>query len=154
VYDPSGFQDQKAIPVKEGSVTSRYFWCAVLVVALTVTLPPSVEAQSGGGKIVSNGTIVGVVVGVVAALVIVAVVLVHKSSGKRTVTGCVGSVADGVSVTNEKDKRVYALGGGTAGIRPGDRMSLQIKKMKSKEAGKPQVWETEKVDKDFGVCRP
>ena len=33
-------------------------------------------------------------------------------------------------------------------------MSLQIKKMKSKEAGKPQVWETEKVDKDFGVCRP
>jgi hypothetical protein len=113
-----------------------------------------VEAQSGGGKIVSNGTIVGVVVGVVAAVVIVAVVLVHKSSGKRTVTGCVGSGLVGMSVTNEKDKRVYALGGGTAGIKPGDRMGLQIKKMKSKEAGKPQVWETEKVDKDFGVCRP
>ena len=58
-----------------------------------------------------------------------------------------------MSVTNERDQRVYALGGGTAGIKPGG-MSLQIKKMKSKEAGKPQVWETAKVDKDFGVCRP
>jgi hypothetical protein len=148
------FSRSKTIPVKEDSVTSRYFWCGVLIVALSVTLSPSAEAQSGGGKIVSNGTIVGIVVGVVAAVVIVAVVLVHKSSGKRTVTGCVGSGADGISVTNEKDKRVYALGGDTAGIKLGDRMSLQIKKMKSKEAGKPQVWETGKIDKDLGVCRP
>jgi len=80
------FKIKKQSQLKEGSVTSRYFWCAVLIVALSVTLPPRVEAQSGGGKIVSNGTIVGVVVGVVAAVVIVAVVLVHKSSGKRTVT--------------------------------------------------------------------
>src|SRR5450432_1231342 len=118
-----------------GSLTSRHLWCGILIVALSVTLCPSVEAQSGGGKIVSNGTIVGIVVGVVAAVVIVAVVLVHKSSGKRTVTGCIGSGADGTSVTNEKDKRVYALGGDTAGSKPGDRMSLQIKKMKAKEAG-------------------
>ena len=56
----------------EGSVTSKYLWCGVLLVALGVSLSTSAEAQTGGGKIVSNGTIAGVVVGVLAAVAIVA----------------------------------------------------------------------------------
>ncbi len=58
-----------------------------------------------------------------------------------------------MSVTDDKDKRLYALSGNTAGIKPGDRMTLQGKKIKPKD-GKVLVWETKKISKDFGVCQP
>jgi len=138
----------------EGNVTSKYLWCGVLIVALGVTLSTSAEAQTGGGKIVSNGTIAGVIVGVVAAVVIVAYVVIHESSKKRSITGCVTPAENGMSVTDEKDKRSYALSGDTADIKPGDRMTLQGKKIKPKNAGKPLVWETKTISKDFGVCQP
>lgn len=135
-------------------MTSKYLWCGVLIVALTVALSPSAEAQTGGGKIVSNGTIVGVILGVVAAVVVVAYLVIHESSKKRGITGCVTSGENGMRVTDEKDKRSYALSGNTADIKPGDRMTLQGKKIKPKDAGKPVVWETKTISKDFGVCQP
>ena len=58
-----------------------------------------------------------------------------------------------MSVTDEKDKRLYALSGDTAGVKPGERMTLRGKKFKSNE-GKPPFWETKKIVKDFGVCQP
>jgi hypothetical protein len=97
------------------------------------------SSASGGGKIVSNGTIAGVIVGVVAAVVIVAYVVIHESSKKRSITGCVTPAENGMSVTDEKDKRYYALSGDTADIKPGDRMTLQGKKIKPKDVGKPLV---------------
>lgn len=139
---------------EEDNVTSKYLWCGVLIVALTVALPTSAEAQTGSGKIVSNGTIVGVILGVVAAVVVVAYVVIHESSKKRTITGCVTSGENGMRVTDEKDKRSYALSGNTADIKPGDRMTLQGKKIKAKDVGKPVVWETKTISKDFGVCQP
>jgi hypothetical protein len=119
-----------------------------------VALSTSAEAQTGGGKIVSTGTIVGAIVGAVAAVVIVAVLVIHESSKKRTITGCVNLGEKGMSVTDEKDKRLYALSGDTAGIKPGDRMALLGKKIKQKDAGKTLGWETKKISKDFGVCQP
>ena len=59
-----------------------------------------------------------------------------------------------MSVTDDKDKRLYSLTGNMAGIKPGDRMTLQGKKIKSQDAGKTLLWETKQVAKDFGVCRP
>jgi hypothetical protein len=59
-----------------------------------------------------------------------------------------------MTVTDEKDKQIYALSGNTAGIKPGDRMELQGKKVKSKGADKTIVWEAKAVAKDFGVCQP
>ena len=137
----------------EGSVTSKYLWCGVLIVALGVTLSTTAEAQTGGGKIVSNGTIAGVIVGVLAAVVIVAYVVIHESSKKRSITGCVIPGASGMSVTDEKDKRSYALSGNTGDIKPGDRVTVQGKKIKPKDAGKPVVWETKTISKDFGSCQ-
>ena len=134
-------------------MTSKCLWCGILTVALTLILFPSAEAQTGGGKIVSNGTIAGVIVGVVAAVVIVAYVVIHESSKKRSITGCVIPAENGMSVTDEKDKRSYALSGNTGDIKPGDRMTLQGKRIKPK-AGKPLVWETRTISKDFGVCQP
>ncbi len=106
-------------------MTSKYLWCGVLIFALGVTLSTNAEAQTGGGKIVSNGTIAGVIVGVLAAVVVVAYVVIHESSKKRSITGCVIPGASGMSVTDEKDKRSYALSGNTGDIKPGDRVTVQ-----------------------------
>jgi hypothetical protein len=59
-----------------------------------------------------------------------------------------------MNVTDDKDKRLYALSGNTAGIKPGDRMTLQGKRTKPKDAGKTLGWETKLVAKDLGVCQP
>ena len=134
-------------------MTSKYLWCGVLMVALSVALSPISEAQTGGGKIVSNGTIAGVIVGVVAAVAIVAFVIIHESTKKRSITGCVIPAEHGMSLTDEKDKRSYVLSGNTGDIQPGDRMTLQGKKIKPR-AGKQIVWETKAISKDFGVCQP
>jgi hypothetical protein len=125
---------------------------AVLIIALTVVLCMPVEAQNSG-KIVSNGTIAGVIVGVVAGVAVIAIVAIHYSK-KRSITGCVTSGANGMTVTDEKDKQSYALSGDTTNIGPGDRMRLQGKKAKSKGSDKTLVWEARKVTKDFGVCQP
>jgi hypothetical protein len=58
-----------------------------------------------------------------------------------------------MSVTDEKDKRSYALSGNTGDIKPGDRVTLQGKKIKPKDPGKPVVWETKTLSKDFGSCQ-
>jgi hypothetical protein len=95
----------------------------------------------------------GGVVGVAAAVIVATVVVVHYSK-KRSLTGCVASAGGGMSVTDEKNKRVYALSGDKGGIKPGDRMKLRGKKVKSKGPAKALVWETKNVAHDFGVCQP
>jgi hypothetical protein len=112
------------------------------------------KRKAGGGKIVSNRTIAGVITGAVAVVVIVAYVVVHESTKKRSITGCVISAANGMSVTDEKDKRFYALSGNTAGVKAGDRVTLQGKRIKPKDAGKAVAWETKTISKDFGACQP
>src|ERR1039458_4484583 len=130
-------------------MTSRYL-SGVLIIALSLVLMPA-EAQNSG-KIVSNGTIDGVIVGVAAGVAVIAIVAIHYSK-KRTITGCVNSGGNGLTVTDEKDKQTYALSGDTTGIKPGDRMRVQGKKVKS-SPDKPIEWEARKATKDFGVCRP
>jgi hypothetical protein len=58
-----------------------------------------------------------------------------------------------MSVTDEKDRQIYALSGNTVGIKPGDRMKLQGKKVKPKSPDKTLVWETRGVNRDFGLCQ-
>ena len=135
-------------------MTSRSLWCGVLIVALSAALSSGAEAQTGGGKIVSNGTIAGVIVGVVAAVVIVTYVVIHESTKKRSITGCVIPAGNGMSVTDEKDKRSYALSGNTTDVKAGDRVTLQGKRIKPKDAGKAVAWETKTISKDFGACQP
>jgi hypothetical protein len=134
-------------------VTQKSLWRVVLIAVLSVALATPAHAQSTHiGP--STGTIVGAIVGVAAALVIVTVVVIHQSSKKRKITGCVNSGENGMSLTDEKDKRIYALSGNTAGIKPGERVTLQGKKIKPKGANNTFVWETKSVTKDFGACQP
>jgi len=136
-------------------MTSKHFWSGVLIVVLSVVLAKPAKAAGNFPSIApSKGAVVAAFAGVAAAVVIVAVVIIHKSSSKRTITGCVNSGEHGTSVIDDKDKHSYALFGNTTGIKPGNRMTLQGKKTKAKEAGKTLVWETKQVVKDFGVCQP
>ena len=130
---------------------SKYLWCGVLMVALSVVLV--VPAHASGGKIGYSGPVVGPIVGAAAAVAVVIILGIHYSK-KRAITGCVNSGTGGMSVTDEKDKQVYALSGNTVGIKPGERMKLQGKKVKPTGPDKTLGWEATKVTKDFGVCRP
>lgn len=131
-------------------MTQKCLWRGVLIVVLSVAL--ATPAKASGYP--SGGAIAGAVVGVIAAVVVITVVVIHESAKKRTITGCVNSGANGLSVTDEKDKRIYALSGNTAGIKPGDRITLQGKKVKPKGTDKTFAWEVKKETKDFGACQP
>ncbi len=125
----------------------------VLVIALSFVFCMPAKADSGTIGGVGTGTIVGVVVGVVAVVAVVAIVVIHKTSGKRTITGCVKPAQNGMTVNDENDQRVYTLSGDTAGVKPGERMTLQGRKIKP-NAGNPPGWEITKVRTDYGVCQP
>ena len=136
---------------EEYSMTPKYV-SAVLMIVLSFVLCMPAEAQNSG-KIVSNGTIAGVIVGVVAGVAVIAIVAIHYSK-KRTITGCVNTAANGVTIADEKDHQTYVLSSNTEGIKPGDRVKLHGKKVKSKDPDKTLVWETKNVAKDYGVCQP
>jgi hypothetical protein len=115
---------------------------------------PSIGPAPGGGTIggVTKGEIIGIIVGVVAAITVVAIVVVHESRKTRTITGCVSSGPNGMILTNEKDKHSYALSGNTAGVKPGERITVQGKKI-NPSAGKPLTWDTKAITSDLGVCQ-
>jgi hypothetical protein len=90
--------------------------------------------------------IVSVAVGVLAT-----VLILHYTHKKATITGCVTSAANGLVLTDEKDKRIYALSGDPVGLKAGDRMTLQGKR---KQSGQMLVFEAQSLVKDYGPCQP
>jgi hypothetical protein len=141
--------------VKENSMTSKYL-SGVLLIALGAALARPAEAQTIGKLSLpgpSTGQVIGAIVGAAAVVVVVTVVVIHYSK-KRTITGCVNSGANGMTLTDEKDKQIYELSSNPEGIKPGDRMKLHGKRVKSKGPDRKLVWETKNVEKDFGVCQP
>jgi hypothetical protein len=133
-----------------GQLSSRYLWRTVLIVALSLCLVTPARAdklQTEGEEIVIG------IVAVSAALVVGTILIIHYSK-KRSITGCVASGENGMTLTDEKDKQIYALSGDTVGVKPGDRMRLRGKKVKPKGPDKKLVWETREVSGDFGLCQP
>ncbi len=124
---------------------SRNFWNVLLIsiVSLSSIKPARAESIETAGKQIYTG------IGIAAAAVTVGAVLIilHEKHKTSTVTGCVTSAAGGMSLTDDSNKQVYALSGTTAGIKPGDRMTLN-----GKRHGK--VFEASSVVKDLGVCQP
>jgi hypothetical protein len=51
-----------------------------------------------------------------------------------------------MSVTDDKDKRVYALSGDPVGVKPGDRMTLEGRR-------RGNIFEARSVMKDLGICQ-
>jgi hypothetical protein len=83
--------------------------------------------------------------------VLVTVLILHHKHKKSSITGCVTTGANGISLTDEKDKRIYAVAGDPPGLKPGDRMTLEGKR---KQSGSALVFQAQAVTKDFGVCQP
>lgn len=130
-------------------MTQKRFCCALLVAVLTVGTAKPVRAVDAEGVL-----IIVAATAVAAAIAIVTVSMVQHKRKKIVITGCVLSGEKGMKVTDEEDKRTYVLSGDTSGIRAGDRMQLEGKRIKAKSPDKSQVWETKQVIKDFGVCQP
>jgi hypothetical protein len=127
------------------------YMLGVLITVVSLVLASPSKAQGSAAVGAAAGVVVIAAVAVVAA-VVVTVVVIHKSKNSK-ITGCTSSGGGGMILTNEKDKRVYMLSGNTADIKPGDRMTLQGKKLKA-SGSNTLTWETKKTTKDFGVCQP
>jgi len=134
-------------------VRQKFLWRGVFIVALCVVLTVPARAQQGSLNNLGRNIVIGVVA-VVAAVVVITVVVVHESTKNRRISGCVNSGVNGMSVTDETDKQAYSLSGNTAGIKPGNRVALQGKKEKPKDASAPLTWEVHNETKDFGACQP
>jgi hypothetical protein len=125
--------------------------CMVLALCLLLALPAF--PQSGGGSIgPSKGEIVGIIVGVAAGLAVVGVLVYHEAHKRSSITGCVVSGADGLTLQNEKDKKVYALPPGAVELKAGERVTIRGKKRKDSN-GKLSL-QVETLTKDFGSCAP
>ncbi len=121
----------------------------IIALGLALTMPAHAKSlQSTAGE-----AAVGIGAAAAAVVVVVIIVAVHYSK-KRSITGCVAASGNGMTITDENNKQVYALSSDTLGIKPGDRMKLKGQKMKSAGQDKILGWEATKVSKDFGVCQP
>ena len=120
-----------------------------LAIALSVAFATNTEADQ-----LKHDADVALVaaIAVVAALVVVTVVLVHHSLNNRSITGCIVSGENGLTMTNDKDKKVYVLAGNTTAVKAGDRVTLQGKKL-SPTATTKLTWDTRTV-RDLGACHP
>jgi len=132
-------------------MTQKCLWRGALIVVLSLALV--IPANATGPRGWSYGEVGAVLAAVGVAIVVVTAVVIHDVSKKRAITGCVISGENGLTVTDEKDKRIYALSGNTNGIKPGERMTLRGKKIRSQGSDKTRVWETKNVARDFGICR-
>ncbi len=65
-----------------------------------------------------------------------------------SITGCVASSADGLTLKNEKDKKVYALSGDFAALGVGERGTLNGKNVK--DSNGRASFQVEKLTKDYG----
>jgi hypothetical protein len=123
-----------------------------LALCLLLALPAS--PQTGGGSIgPSKGEIIGIIAGVAAGLVVVGVLVYHGThKHPSSITGCVAPGADGLTLRNEKDKKMYALSGYSAALNAGERVTIQGKKIRD-ASGKPS-FQVATLAKDFAVCTP
>jgi hypothetical protein len=141
-----------------------------LALILCISVGPTAGAQShyrphpnsGSGDIpgssLSAGQAVAIVVGSIAAIAVVVILVVHhkKSQGSAdspSITGCVAAVPSGKTLTDESDKRVYLLAGNAAGVTMGDRVTL-TGKPGAATTDFPAVWNTKKIQQDYGACHP
>jgi hypothetical protein len=130
-------------------VNVKFLWRVAVICGLCLALSTDAKADS----LKTTGVLIVVVIVALPAAAVVLTVLAINQAKHRTITGCVNSGENGMFVTNEKDKHVYALSGNTAGVKPGERVTLMGKKITS-SAGTTVAWETKKVSRDFGACQP
>jgi hypothetical protein len=122
---------------------AKLLWIVVLIAALV--LPAHAESLQTAGRQITAGIIV------VAVLVTAIVVVVVVHHGKTRVTGCVSGTAGGFAIVSESDQRVYELSGAAAGLKAGERVTIDGKRHRN---GSFWSLEVSHLRQDFGRCRP
>lgn len=126
-------------------MTRKRFCCGCLIVALTVGVAKPARADKAEAVVI--------IVAAAAAIAVVATVTIVQGKRKKiAVTGCVLSVGEGLTITDEEDRKTDVLSGETSGVKAGNRMKLEGKRVRTEGPDKTRVWETRRVIKDFGVC--
>ncbi len=123
---------------------------AVLIAMVVATLAKPTRASNFDTDY--KLLVTGIVVASAAVAVVVTVLVVHHSRKKSAITGCVTSGPSGIGMTDEKDKRIYALSADSISLKPGDRMTLQGRRRK--QSGGAWVFELHGITRDFGSCQP
>ena len=129
-------------------MTQKYLWCGILIASLVVGLVTPARAVNPEGVLI----IIAATTAAAAIAAFVTVATIHHRRNKIVVIGCVIAGDNGMTVTDEEDKKTYLLSGSMTGIKPGDRMKLEGKRAKAKGPDKTRVWETKQVIKNFGDC--
>ncbi len=100
----------------------------------------------------SKGEVIGIIAGVAAVIVVVGVVVYRGTHKQASMTGCVNSDQNGLSLTNVKDKKTYTLLGNLADLKPGQQVTINGKKQKD-STGK-LTFQVQQLTKNYGVCTP
>jgi hypothetical protein len=128
----------------------RFLCRAVVIAVLSVALIAPARAE--GIDTAAKQITAGIVVASVAVGVLVVFLIIHYKHKRSSVTGCVISARNGVSITDESDKRTYALSGYTGAVKAGERMKIEGKRQNEKNG--TFSFEVQKVSKVFGACQP
>ena len=129
---------------------TNHLWRIILIAVLSLTMARHSRAETLTAA--RDQLVIGIVVVSAAITVGITLLILHQKHKKTLITGCVGSGAGGMNVTDENHKRIYALAGVPPGLKSGERMTLEGK---SRNRGGPRpAFEARSVIKDLGACRP
>lgn len=128
--------------------------CLVFLLCLVLALPafPQFVGPGLGNIGPSKGEIAGVIIGAAAVIAVTVVVVYHVTHKHPSLTGCVASGANGMSLTNAKDKKIYALSGDLSALQDGQQFTVKGKK--SKDPSGQFAFHVEKITKSLGLCHP
>jgi len=119
----------------------------IAILTLALVAPARAETITAA----RDQLIAGIAVAGAAIAGVVIFVVVHGKHKKEAITGCVASLPNGMSLTDEKDKRTWALSGNSAAARPGRRMKIAGKR---NNVDNMPVFDVLSVTKDLGACQP
>src|SRR5258706_5084698 len=93
---------------------------AVVVLCLTLTVPSS--AQSGTSPLAGvpgKGQVAGIIVGIAAVAAVLGYVVYRSTHRHDSIAGCLASGGAGLTLADEKDKRIFPPIGSTTDLKPG-----------------------------------
>ncbi len=94
-----------------------------LVLGLLLALPAFPQSGGYGSIGPGKGEVIGGIAGGADVLGVVGYLIYHETHKPPTITGCLTSKADGLSLTNKKDQKVYTLNGNLAALEPGEKVA-------------------------------
>ena len=127
----------------------KYIGRVALVAILCFML--ATPARAGNYQTAGEEILIGIVVVTAAVAVLVTLLILHHRDHGSEITGCVSSGTNGMTLTDEIDKRTYTLSGDTSAVKTGDRVTLEGKR---KTKGDTFIFQAQKVNRDFGACHP